>query len=227
MSKENLIYLKDSIVDFSGIENLSESERKSILNDILKFKIIKNKFDKTVIYKNGNEVEIDLLDISEVIEVLNSTKSFTTKILIARNALRSSASKLKRMKRYKAGKDEIDHMQSNIEFLEDFIGKFEIPLESTVEDIDLEAEKVRQVDSNSIKNISNELSNAHTIIKRLRKQKINSELNDLEMKNWIDKCRKKNGKVNLRKLGKELGRHHSTVRKWIENRSLIDYAELN
>jgi len=82
------------------------------------------------------------------------------------------------------------------------------------------------IENNSIKILSNELGNAHTVIKRLKKQKLVLHLSMNEMKDLIDKCRKKNDLVNLRKLGRELGIHHSTARNWIEIKGLSEYAKL-
>lgn len=92
----------------------------------------------------------------------------------------------------------------------------EQPLKSAVKPVE---------DENKI--LSNELGAAHSVIKRLKKQKIASKITETEMKDLIDKCRKKNDKVSLRKLGYELGINHETAKKRIIKYGLSEYAKIN
>ena len=80
--------------------------------------------------------------------------------------------------------------------------------------------------------ITNELRNAHNLMKRLKNENqmlevraSRPDVNDL--RDLIDKSRKKNGTANLTALGKKLGRHGDTAKRWIIESGLSDFAQLN
>jgi len=74
--------------------------------------------------------------------------------------------------------------------------------------------------------ISNELRISNTLLVKARKKLKSQGMTEIELKDHIDNCRKKNGKVNLTKLGRALGIHHTTTRNWIENHGLLNYAKI-
>jgi len=59
------------------------------------------------------------------------------------------------------------------------------------------------------------------IIKYKKRQQ--TDITKEQMVELIDKTRKKNGKQNYSKIGKEIGRNHETVKKYITNFGLSDY----
>ena len=71
------------------------------------------------------------------------------------------------------------------------------------------------------KNVNNELSSAHSIIKKWKKEKnlLWDKLSDQkrnEILFQIDKCKFKNGNINYSKLGRLLGVNHKTAKEWVK-----------
>ena len=90
---------------------------------------------------------------------------------------------------------------------------------------------ITDVENNETITLSNELAAAHFVIKKLRLNIKALTLkakrpNKDELKLLIDDNRFTNGKVNLTKIGKSLGKHSDTIKRWIQNDGLSEYANL-
>lgn len=130
--EKNIVHLKDIDVDLS---ELSEMEINDLKGYIYGRKLL-NRIKSPILDKGGNE--IDLLDRLQVVKAINDEINDKKRIVIVRRALQSSESKLRQLRRHKAGENEIFRIQSNIAFWEAVIEEYKIDLENIT---DIKTEK--------------------------------------------------------------------------------------
>jgi len=88
------------------------------------------------------------------------------------------------------------------------------------------AQKIKIIESDN-RGLNHQLSNAHAVVKR-SKLSAQYSINEIDLKVLIDKNRfKGTGKVNLTKLGRDLGCGKDTAKKIIINHQLSRYALIN
>ena len=85
---------------------------------------------------------------------------------------------------------------------------------------------------NEVSILNNHLRNANNLIKRLKNEnrvlKTRASRPDVNtLRDLIDESRKKNGAANLTALGRLIGRHGDTAKRWIIESGLSDFAQLN
>jgi hypothetical protein len=70
--------------------------------------------------------------------------------------------------------------------------------------------------------INRELANAHSLIKKQKRKLKLPDISVKDLREIVDSCRKKNGKINYSKIGRQLGVTHHTAKRYCEQHRIKD-----